>query len=191
MRLSKRDKSEYPRRAHLSEEVLVTVVAAKVQQQVRGGGGCPSEDGPEEGKGQQGVGGEEREDDVPGMIALRPAEHADEDLQVLREPADHRQVPVADRQSDRHLRRLTVNVCHGRNLPSHLSHCGDVITSFLVSVSTQIPAHRTTDRPASQSYATPHQPDGHVSSRMSSRARMSITLVTTSEVLLCANENCW
>lgn len=96
MCLSKKDKSEYSRRAHLSEEVLVTVMAAEVQQQVRGGGGGPGEDGPEEGKGQQGVGGEEREEDVPGVIALRPTEHADEDLQVLREPADHRQVPVAD-----------------------------------------------------------------------------------------------
>lgn len=191
MCLSKEDKSENPRRGHLSDEILVTVVAAEVQQQVRGGGGCPCKDGPEEGKGQQGVGGKEREEDVPGVIALCPAEHADEDLQVLREPADHRQVPVADRQSDRHLRCSTVNACHGRNLPSHLSHCGDVITSFLVSASTQIPAHRTTDRPASQSHTTPHQPDGHVSSSMRSRARMSITLVTTSEVLLCANENCW
>lgn len=67
-----------------------------VQQQVQGGGARPGDNGPEEGEGQQGVGGEDGEEDVPGVIALRPAEHADHHLQRLREPADHRQVPGTD-----------------------------------------------------------------------------------------------
>lgn len=85
------------RRAHLSDEGVVAVVTADIQQQVQGGGGCPGNDGPEEREGQQGVGGEDREEDVPGMIALRPTERTNQHLQRLREPADHRQVPKTDR----------------------------------------------------------------------------------------------
>lgn len=158
-----------------------------VQNQVQDGGDSPSNNGPQQGEGQEGVGGEKREEDVPGVIALHPIESTDQDLQNLREPADHGQVPETDRQTS-----LTTSTRPDPEVPppAYLSHNADIITSFLVSTSTQIPAHRTTDRQASQLQATPHQPDGHVSSRMTSLARMSITLVTTSEVLRWPAENC-
>lgn len=89
-------------KSDLSDEAVVAVVTAGVQQQVQGGGSCPGDDGPEEREGQEGVGGEQREEDVPGVIALCPTEHTNQHLDGLRQPADHRQVPETDRQTDRY-----------------------------------------------------------------------------------------
>lgn len=94
-----KEEKECQGRAHLSDEGVVAVVTADVQQQVQDGGGCSGNDGPEEWEGQQGVGGEEREEDVPGVVALRPAEHTDHHLQRLRQPADHRQVPETQKHT--------------------------------------------------------------------------------------------
>lgn len=69
--------------AHLSDDGVVTVVTGDVQQQVQSGGGCPSNNGPEERKGQQGVGGEQGEKDIPGTVTLWPAEHTNQHLQCL------------------------------------------------------------------------------------------------------------
>lgn len=89
----------------LPDKGVVTIVTAGIQQEVQGGGGCPGNNGPKEWEGQQCVGGEKREKDIPGMIALRPTEDTNQELQCLREPAEHRQVPETERQTDRYLRR--------------------------------------------------------------------------------------
>lgn len=67
---------------------MVAVVAAEVQEQMQRGGGGSCHDGPDEGQWEEDVGGEEREEDIPGVVALRPAEHAHKDLEGLREPTD-------------------------------------------------------------------------------------------------------
>lgn len=79
----------------LSDVGVVTVVTAQIHQEVQSRGGYPSDNGPEEGKGQQSVGGEESEEDVPGVIALRPIERTGQHLDGLRQPGDRRQAPEA------------------------------------------------------------------------------------------------
>lgn len=78
---------------HLPEEVVVIVVAAKVQEKMQGGGAGSSHYGPDEGQREENIGGEEREEDIPGVVALRPAEHTNKDLECLGEPADQWKVP--------------------------------------------------------------------------------------------------
>ncbi len=88
-------------RSDLPDKRVVTVMTTGVQQQVQQGGGRPGNNGPEEGDWQQCVGGKQREENIPGMVTLGPTEHAHQQLQRLREPAEHRQVPETGRQTDR------------------------------------------------------------------------------------------
>lgn len=71
----------------LSDEGLVAIVTADVHQQVQCGGGYTCDDGPEQREGQQGVGGEQGEENVPGVITLRPTENTHQHLDGLRKPA--------------------------------------------------------------------------------------------------------
>lgn len=87
-------------KAHLSQDGDVAIVTEDVQNQVQDGGDCPSNNGPQQGEGQEGVSGEKREEDVPGVITFHPNESTHQDLQNLREPADHGQVPETDTQTD-------------------------------------------------------------------------------------------
>lgn len=82
---------------------MVPVVAAEVQEQMQGGGSGSGHYGPDEGQREEGVGGEERKEDIPGMVAFRPAEHAHKDLEGLGKPTDQRQVP-GHRQTERSLK---------------------------------------------------------------------------------------
>lgn len=86
--------------SYLSDEAVVTIVTAEIHQEVQGRGGCPSNDRPEEGKWQQGVDGEEREEDIPRVIALCPTENTNQHLQGLRQPADHRQIPEGESEEE-------------------------------------------------------------------------------------------
>lgn len=176
-------------KTYLSDDGEVTILTEDIQHQVQDGRDCPSNNRPQQREGQEGVSGEKREADVPGVITLCPNESTDQDLQNLREPADHRQVP--ETETVRHPALKSNWPDHEARVPAYLSHNTDIITSFLVSTSTQIPDQRMTEKQASQLQATPPQPDGHVSRRMMSLARMSIMLVTTSEVLRWPDENCW
>lgn len=55
-----------------------------IQHQVQDGRDCPSDNGPQQREGQEGVSGEKGEEDVPGVITLFPNESTDQDLQNLR-----------------------------------------------------------------------------------------------------------
>lgn len=92
-----KDKKEERIKTYLSDDGEVTVVREDIQHQVQDGRDCPSNNGPQQREGQEGVSGEKREADVPGVITLCPSESTNQDLQNLREPADHRQVPETER----------------------------------------------------------------------------------------------
>lgn len=72
-----------------SDQNLVSVVPTAIHQEVQGGGYCPCSDGPGERQGQQGIGGEQSEEDIPGVIGFSPAENTDQYLDGLRHPGDH------------------------------------------------------------------------------------------------------